>query len=407
MLLHLLRLKGVEAPGGLKQLCGELLERVNLSFAAKRKVKAYSGGMRQRLGIAQAIAGDPRLVIVDEPTAGLDPEERLRFYHLLAELAAGPHRDPLDPHRRGRRGALPAVRRDPRRPAGRAHHAARRRARRSQGAIFEGTVAARRPAGAAPRARVTQALLVEGRNRVRVYAPDRDAPPPGFEPVPPTLEDAYLVLHARHAHRPQAVAGDELRETPVFEVLRLELSHNVRRPLFWVQVADPPLPRAAARRAARPASSRATRASAARRRGITSEFADTQVLIVLVSVLYVFFVSVGAGMSLIQDDELRVGEVLHATRLTPARVRVGQVPGRVPRLRRRARRCTSAARSSSTTCCRTARTPTRSARSRSATTCGPCSVRAAVDAAVRRRVLRGRRADEAAGARVRAADRSS
>src|SRR5512139_334715 len=88
MLLHLLKLKGVTATGGLKALCAELLERVNLTFAARRPLKSYSGGMRQRLGIAQAIAGDPRLVIVDEPTAGLDPEERHRFYRILAELAA-------------------------------------------------------------------------------------------------------------------------------------------------------------------------------------------------------------------------------------------------------------------------------------------------------------------------------
>ena len=88
MLEYLLRLKGVSAPDGLRALCRDLLERVNLSFAGRRKVKTYSGGMRQRLGIAQAIAGDPRLMIVDEPTAGLDPEERLRFYRLLSELAA-------------------------------------------------------------------------------------------------------------------------------------------------------------------------------------------------------------------------------------------------------------------------------------------------------------------------------
>lgn len=87
MLRHMLRLKGVESPAGLTRLCDELLERVNLTAAAGRKVQTYSGGMKQRLGIAQAIAGNPDLLIVDEPTAGLDREERIRFYRLLAELA--------------------------------------------------------------------------------------------------------------------------------------------------------------------------------------------------------------------------------------------------------------------------------------------------------------------------------
>ena len=63
-----------------------LLKQVNLWDARKRKLGTYSGGMRQRFGIAQALLGNPRLVIVDEPTAGLDPEERNRFLNLLAEI---------------------------------------------------------------------------------------------------------------------------------------------------------------------------------------------------------------------------------------------------------------------------------------------------------------------------------
>lgn len=65
----------------------ELLEKVNLSDSSKVKVKAMSGGMKRRLGIAQALIHDPKVVIVDEPTAGLDPEERVRFRNLLSEIA--------------------------------------------------------------------------------------------------------------------------------------------------------------------------------------------------------------------------------------------------------------------------------------------------------------------------------
>src|SRR5215212_8113941 len=78
-------LKGVHK----KTKVQELLELVNLHSVANRAVGGFSGGMKQRLGIAQALINDPDLVIVDEPTAGLDPEERVRFRNVLSELGAG------------------------------------------------------------------------------------------------------------------------------------------------------------------------------------------------------------------------------------------------------------------------------------------------------------------------------
>jgi ABC-type multidrug transport system ATPase subunit len=86
MINHFAILKGISNPKERKEICEALLNQTNLFDARKRNIGDYSGGMRQRFGIAQALLGNPKLVIVDEPTAGLDPMERNRFHNLLSEI---------------------------------------------------------------------------------------------------------------------------------------------------------------------------------------------------------------------------------------------------------------------------------------------------------------------------------
>jgi ABC-type multidrug transport system ATPase subunit len=86
MLDHLALLKGFTQRKQRKELVDALLQRVNLHNVRKKALTSFSGGMRQRFGIAQALIGNPKLLIVDEPTAGLDPGERNRFYNLLSEV---------------------------------------------------------------------------------------------------------------------------------------------------------------------------------------------------------------------------------------------------------------------------------------------------------------------------------
>jgi ABC-2 type transport system ATP-binding protein len=188
LLSYLAAVKGLNTRSARKRI-DELLEVVNLTEARKRPLGTYSGGMRQRVGIAQALLNDPRLLIVDEPTAGLDPEERMRVRHLLSDLAA----DRVVILSTHIVSDVEAVAED---IAILAQGRLRRRGtpeellREVRGQVWEVLVESSALPAFRDRHLVSRAVRTPDGTRTRVLA--QTQPTPTATPVEPDLEDAYL-----------------------------------------------------------------------------------------------------------------------------------------------------------------------------------------------------------------------
>ena len=189
-LAFLAAVKGLP-PRGVPARVDECLQMVGLDDVADRRLGGYSRGMRQRVGIAQALLNDPKLLIVDEPTVGLDPEERVRFRHLLAELA-GERLVILSTHIVSDIEASASTLAVMSGGRLRFHGTPEALMAQADGHVWQWTVAAEQLAEARARLRISRAQRRAHGVEVRVVG--EEPPAPDAMPVAPDLEDAYLRL---------------------------------------------------------------------------------------------------------------------------------------------------------------------------------------------------------------------
>ena len=187
-LTYLAAVKGLGARAARRRVA-EMLELVNLTEVRRRPLGGFSGGMKQRVGVAQALLNDPRLLIVDEPTVGLDPEERVRFRHLLSELA-GDRIVLLSTHIVSDVEATAAEIAVLRSGRLLAHATPEDLLAAAEGRVWEWRVPSGELATVRERFAVSKAVRRSDGVEVRAVAPE--PPAEDVRPVAPTLEDAYL-----------------------------------------------------------------------------------------------------------------------------------------------------------------------------------------------------------------------